>query len=84
MRLIDVESIKINEECTFSGKGIKGFLDSIPTSYDVDKVVDQLKKHSMPFMGDKNDRDVDLNMAIKIVKSGGMDKLTQKQKAFEE
>lgn len=73
MRLIDVDKIEINEECTFSGKGIKAFLDSIPTSYDVDKVVDQLKKHSMPFMGDKNDRDVDLNMAIKIVKSGGMD-----------
>lgn len=43
MRLIDVDKIEINEECTFSGKGIKAFLDSIPTAYDVDKVVECLE-----------------------------------------
>lgn len=43
------------------------------TAYDVDKVVELLKRHSMPFMGDKDDRDVDLNGAIKIVKSGGVE-----------
>ena len=72
MRLIDADKIEIDEECTFSGKGIKAFLDAIPTAYDVDKVVDQLKRNSYPYMGDEDDRDIDLNDAVKIVKSGGM------------
>lgn len=43
MRLIDADKIEINEECTFSGKGIKAFLDAIPTAYDVDKAVEGLR-----------------------------------------
>lgn len=43
MRLIDADKIEINEECTFSGKGIKAFLDAIPPAYDVDKVVERLE-----------------------------------------
>lgn len=42
MRLIDADAIEINEECTFSGKGIKSFLNAIPTAYDVDKVVSDI------------------------------------------
>ena len=45
MRLIDVDKIEINEECTFSGRGIKAFLDAIPTAYIVDKDVEQLKSY---------------------------------------
>lgn len=41
-----------------------------PTVYDVDKVIGELERNSMPFMGDSDDRDVDLNKAIKIVKAG--------------
>lgn len=43
MRLIDADKIEINEECTFSGKGIKAFLDSIPTAYNMDNVVEGLR-----------------------------------------
>lgn len=48
-------------------------IGNVPIAYDVDKVVEKLKRNSMPFMGDKDDRDVDLNDAIKIVKSGGIE-----------
>lgn len=44
MRLIDVDKIEINEECTFSGKGIKAFLNAVPTAYDVDKVIARLEQ----------------------------------------
>ena len=44
MRLIDIDKIEINEKCIFSGKGIKDFLDAIPTAYDVDKVVERLEE----------------------------------------
>lgn len=43
MRLIDAEKIEINEECIFSGNGIKAFLNSIPTAYDVDNAVEELR-----------------------------------------
>lgn len=45
-------------------------LKGYSTAYDVDKVVEQLKRNSSPFMGDPDDRDVDLRMAIRIVKAG--------------
>ena len=56
-------------------KAYKHFLNIIqesPTAYDVDKVVEKLKRNSIPFMGNPDDRDVDLNGAIKIVKAGGV------------
>lgn len=43
MRLIDADKIEINEECMFSGKGVKDFLDAIPPAYDVDKVVEEMQ-----------------------------------------
>ena len=42
MRLIDADKIEINEECMFSGKGVKDFLDAIPPAYDVDKVAEHV------------------------------------------
>lgn len=69
MRLIDVDAIDINEECTFSGKGIKAFLDSIPTAYDVDKVVERLES-----MQDITGWDLlTVQECLKIVKSGGIE-----------
>lgn len=44
MRLIDADAIEINEECMFSGKEIKAFLDAIPTTFDVDKVMEIFKE----------------------------------------
>lgn len=72
MRLIDVDKIEINEECTFSGKGIKAFLDAIPTAYDVDKVVEQLEVNSMFAQAD-DEPFVMLDDAVEIVKSGGVE-----------
>lgn len=46
MKLIDVDAIEIDEKCTFSGKGIKTFLDFIPASYDVDKVVEKIREYA--------------------------------------
>lgn len=71
MRLIDADKIEINEECTFSGKGIKAFLNAVPTAYDVDKVVEQMEEYV------KESSNVDYNRAmieaIEIVKSGGIE-----------
>ncbi len=70
MRLIDADELikdrVSNDPVVIAAK-------CAPTAYDADKVVERLKQHSMPFMYDKNDRDVDLNRAIKIVKSGGIE-----------
>lgn len=54
MRLIDADKIEINEECTFSGKGIKAFLDAIPTAYYVDKVVEQLEENAKYFQSESD------------------------------
>lgn len=55
MRLIDADKIEINEECTFSGKGIKAFLDAIPTAYDVDKVVERLEENAKYFQSEADE-----------------------------
>ena len=44
-------------------------LGDIPTAYDVDKVVDQLKSES--FCGDFGGNYIDIDEAIEIVKGGG-------------
>ena len=46
MRLIDIDKIEINEKCIFSGKGIKDFLDAIPTAYDVDVSLGSIIRHN--------------------------------------
>lgn len=77
MRLIDVDKIEINEECTFSGKGIKDFLNAIPTACDVDKILEQLEEERNPMyrtdgslMSEK--RLIEIDKAVEIVKSGGI------------
>lgn len=55
MRLIDADKIEINEECTFSGKGIKAFLNAVPTAYDVDKVVEQLEENAKYFQSEADE-----------------------------
>lgn len=84
MRLINADAIEIDEECTFSGKGIKAFLDAIPTAYDVDKVVERLG-----ILSDRADDKImeqegseqywdgfgdGIDKAIKILKSGGIER----------
>ena len=88
MRLIDADKIEINEECTFSGKGIKVFLDAIPAAYDVDKVMEQLRKNHevekdraeeydeagrLDLMDEHDAKAAAYRNAIKIVKSGGIE-----------
>lgn len=81
MRLIDADELKkqiagmaiVNNYPADKANKMCELIDCQPTAYDVDKVVEQLKRNSMSFMGDKDDRDVDLNGAIKIVKSGGIE-----------
>lgn len=71
MKLIDVSKIEIDEECTFSGKGIKAFLNAIPAAYDVDKVVEKIRRYA------DNVAELGGNfipqVVIEIVKSGGID-----------
>lgn len=55
MRLIDADKIEINEECTFSGKGIKAFLDAIPAAYDVDRVIEQLEENAKYFQSEADE-----------------------------
>ena len=55
MRLIGADKIEINEECTFSGKGIKAFLNAVPTAYDVDKVVEQLEENAKYFQSEADE-----------------------------
>lgn len=74
-RLIDADKlIKILDVGSGSAieEALLGIVRCQPTAYDVNKVVEQLERHSMPFMGDNDDRDVDLKKAIEIVKSGGV------------
>lgn len=85
MRLIDADKIEINEECTFSGKGIKAFLDAIPAAYDVDKVVERLEECAIIELGitkEKFEMDrveysgycaLSLIETKEIVKSGGIE-----------
>ena len=88
MRLIDADKIEINEECTFSGKGIKVFLDAIPAAYDVDKVMEHLRKNHyvkkdraaeydeagrLDLMDEHDAKAAAYRNAIKIVKSGGIE-----------
>ncbi len=77
MRLIDADKIEINEEYTFSGKGIKDFLDAIPTAYNVDKVVEHIESSSTDKDGIVCYVDekpvITKEVAIKIIKSGGIE-----------
>lgn len=47
MRLIDADKIEVNENAIFTGVEIKKFLDDIPTSYDMDKILDKLENKAL-------------------------------------
>lgn len=66
MRLIDADSIKFNEDCTFTGKGLNEFIKAIPTAYDVDKVVEQLEDYLFERYCIEGDSKID-----EIIKAGG-------------
>ena len=38
-----------------SGKGIKAFLNAVPTAYDVDKVVEQLEENAKYFQSEADE-----------------------------
>lgn len=73
MKLIDVEEAKRFVEENPNNLFIKGFfgvIDEIPTAYDVENVVLELKKQSFP--NASGDFVLDADEAIEIVKSGGV------------
>lgn len=87
MRLIDADKIEVNENAIFTGAEIKKFLDDIPTSYDMDKILDKLENKALEhdITGQQYGEDgwlifeereqyakQGIDEAIEIVKSGGV------------
>ena len=75
MRLIDVDKLNFLEQHYNKSqmKAILDFLDVQPTSYDVDKVVEQLKTDSSVKLygrGNSNNYLIPLEKVIEIVKRG--------------
>lgn len=80
MRLIDADALKscytgsngLDDKASY--ESIRKMIDSQPTAYDVEKVVDDLKDHAIEFeaFGQCSDY-VELSHAIEIVKGGGAD-----------
>ena len=74
MRLIDADNIKIPGDANYKAS-VKRVIESQPTAYDVDKVIKQLESQielkvtQYPIHG----RYIKKNMAIEIVKAGGVD-----------
>lgn len=80
MRLIDADLLKGKYICNRSYCGVNKLveIDSIPTAYDVDKVVERLRKEISDCMCDECDRHTDCDTcraekAVEIVKSGGIE-----------
>ena len=79
MRLIDADALKKQIHCAYSDDlEILEKIDAQPTAYDLDKVLEQLKKDS--YTETQNDMDpfdpsevVNLESAIEIVEGGGVD-----------
>lgn len=78
MRLIDADKFKgkiIAGHC-YSGVNKLINVDDVPTAYDVDKVVEQLKNVSYERFGNAGmdgENVVNLDDAIEIIKAGGID-----------
>lgn len=78
MRLIDADKFKgkvIASHC-YSGVNKLINIDDVPTAYDVDKVVEQLKNVSYERFGNAGmggENVVNLDDAIEIIKAGGID-----------
>lgn len=88
MRLIDADKIEVNKNAIFTGAAIKKFLDDIPTSYNVDKVLEQLEDKALEhaITGQQYGEDgwticeereqyikQGIDEAVEIVKSGGIE-----------
>ena len=90
MRLIDAENFskamkdyftdmithhKYNVDCVDCNADLQHLLDEQPTTYDVDKVVEELKTDSsVKLYGSRNSDNymIPVNRAIEIVKKGGV------------
>jgi hypothetical protein len=78
MRLIDADNYKgkiIASHC-YSGVNKLINVDDVPTAYDVDKVVEQLKTDSLVKLygsGNSDNYLIPVKRAIEIVKAGGRD-----------
>ena len=74
MRLIDADNYKgkiIASHC-YSGVNRLINVDDVPTAYDVDKVVEQLKETKAYMLYENINADVKwIDKAIEIVKAGG-------------
>lgn len=78
MRLIDADNYKgkiIASHC-YSGVNKLINVDDVPTAYDVDKVVEQLKTDSLAKLygsGNSDNYLIPVKRAIEIVRAGGID-----------
>lgn len=85
MRLIDADKLqkhfeKVKAESTTLVNiahiiGFQSVIDAQPTAYDIDEVVDELKKASCmarPVGWSNSKKIVETNTAIEIIKSGGL------------
>lgn len=78
MRLIDADNLQFNGRNYNKSqmKAILDFIDSQPTTYDPDKVVEQLEDRSTlsrPVGWTKSYEIITLKDAVEIVKGGGVD-----------
>lgn len=73
-RLIDADNLQFNGRNYNKSqmKAILDFIDSQPTAYDPDKVVEQLEEVCIS-LSDYPGYTVDIEKAIEIVKGGGVD-----------
>lgn len=78
MRLIDADNLNFEGQKYNKSqiKSILDFIDTQPTAYDVDKVVEQLKTDSLVKLygsGNSDNYLIPVKRAIEIVKAGGID-----------
>ena len=82
MRLIDADRLKAVVDKNFYGTAgadvMQQLINSQPTTYDVDKVVEQLEKRKCSDRDAKEDidckvRNRHIDMCIRVVKGGGRD-----------
>lgn len=77
MRLIDADEYKGKAICNHTYSGVKRIIniDDIPTTYDIDKVVEELETDSSVKLygsGNSDNYLIPIKKAIKIVKQGGV------------
>ena len=74
----DIKSVTLSNGTLLNTNTVLALLDKYPTTYDVDKVVEQLEKEKNPnyredgsLMGER--AAIEIDKAIEIVKGGGVD-----------